>query len=90
MLLRGNGDGGVSRLVAGNGGSRGGIRFPSRMIKAATAANVTRGTFRPQLECLYLNCSLRGELFPALYMSFKQISVLWNQLKCICSWLMLL
>lgn len=50
MLLRGNGDGGVSRLVVGNGGSRGGIRFPSRMTKGATVANVTRGMFRPQLE----------------------------------------
>lgn len=66
MLLRGNGDGGVSGLVVGNGGSRGGI-FPSRMIKGATVANVTRGMFRPQLECLYLNCSLRGELFPGLH-----------------------
>lgn len=88
MLLRGNGDGGVSELVIGNSGSRGGVRFPLRMIKGTTVANFTRGTFRPQLECLHLNCSLGRVISWATPVSSKL--VLWNQLKCICSWLMLL
>lgn len=67
MLLRGNGDGGVSGLVIGNSGSRRGVRFLLRMIKGTTVENFTGGKFRPQLECLHLNCSLRGGLFPGLH-----------------------